>query len=196
MLDVSWLDAPSVTETISEEGWSTLHNKIRTISPRSARVFRRHTPYSKKGCAAAWQEASDLSSLATPEYSLSFSVITEHRELAAMVHAGMPEHRAIQAATQDGAALLGMPDRGTVAPGKRADLLVLHDDPLQDIRNTLNISAVYLGGRPVRDEMESDGPCSPRASTALLDGILRTTSNAHSTGRLLQGGAWDRQTGG
>jgi cytosine/adenosine deaminase-related metal-dependent hydrolase len=38
-------------------------------------------------------------------------------------------------------------DRGTVEVGKRADLLLLGDDPLTDIRNTRQITAVIAGGR-------------------------------------------------
>ena len=39
-----------------------------------------------------------------------------------------------------------MTDTGTIAAGKNADLLVLDANPLDDIRNTRKISAVYLRG--------------------------------------------------
>jgi len=42
-------------------------------------------------------------------------------------------------------------DRGTIAVGKRADLLVLDADPLADIRNTRRILAVYHDGRSIAD---------------------------------------------
>jgi imidazolonepropionase-like amidohydrolase len=42
-----------------------------------------------------------------------------------------------------------LPDRGTIAEGKCADLLVLDGDPLTDIRNTRKIFAVYHDGRSV-----------------------------------------------
>jgi len=38
-------------------------------------------------------------------------------------------------------------DLGTVAPGKLADLVLLGADPLQDIRNTKQITAVMTGGK-------------------------------------------------
>jgi imidazolonepropionase-like amidohydrolase len=78
-----------------------------------------------------------------------FFGIAEHREIEAMVQAGMSAQQAIQAATQLPAQTLGLPDRGTLEPGKRADLLVLDADPLDDIANTRKISAVYLAGRAV-----------------------------------------------
>jgi imidazolonepropionase-like amidohydrolase len=59
--------------------------------------------------------------------------------------------QAITAATGDNAKLLHVADRGTIAVGKRADLLVLDADPLSDIRNTQRIVAVYHDGLSVAD---------------------------------------------
>jgi imidazolonepropionase-like amidohydrolase len=75
----------------------------------------------------------------------------EHRELELMVQAGLTPMQAIAAATGENAKLLHLPDRGTIAVGKRADLLVLDADPLADIRNTQKIVAVYHEGRSIRD---------------------------------------------
>ncbi len=73
----------------------------------------------------------------------------EHRELELMVRAGLTPMQAITAATGENAKLLHVTDRGTIAVGKRADLLVLDADPLMDIRNTRKIVAVYHDGRNV-----------------------------------------------
>lgn len=63
-----------------------------------------------------------------------------HDELALLVaHAGFTPAQALVAATRDGAAALGLADRGTLAVGKRADLVVLDADPLADIANTKRI---------------------------------------------------------
>jgi imidazolonepropionase-like amidohydrolase len=75
----------------------------------------------------------------------------EHRELELMVEAGLTSMQAITAATGENAKLLRVADRGTIAAGKRADLLVLDADPLADIRNTRKILAVYHDGRSVGD---------------------------------------------
>ena len=75
----------------------------------------------------------------------------EHRELELMVQAGLTPMQAITAATGENAKLLHVTDRGTIAVGKRADLVVLDGDPLIDIRNTQKIVAVYHGGRSVED---------------------------------------------
>ena len=69
-----------------------------------------------------------------------------HRELEAMVDAGMPALDAIKAATLLPAQMLGLPDRGSLEVGKRADLLVLDANPLDAIANTRRIHAVIIGG--------------------------------------------------
>lgn len=69
-----------------------------------------------------------------------------HVEMADMVAAGMTPMQVIVAATRNGAEFLRMADTGTLAAGKRADLLVLDANPLDDITNTRRISAVYLNG--------------------------------------------------
>jgi len=56
---------------------------------------------------------------------------------------------ALQVATTRAAALLGLTDRGRIAAGKRADLLVLDADPLVDIANTQRIGTVWQAGQEV-----------------------------------------------
>jgi imidazolonepropionase-like amidohydrolase len=70
-----------------------------------------------------------------------------HEELELLVQAGLSPQRALQAATRDAARALGQKDSGTIEPGKRADLLLLAGDPLQDIRNTRKVHAVVAGGK-------------------------------------------------
>ena len=53
-----------------------------------------------------------------PDQFLGFA---EHRELEAMVSAGMTPLEVIQAATSTSARILGLDDLGSLAPGKRAD---------------------------------------------------------------------------
>jgi imidazolonepropionase-like amidohydrolase len=74
----------------------------------------------------------------------------EHRELELMVQAGLRPEDALRAATANSAAALGIArDFGTLEKGKRADMILLGGDPLQDIRNTRKIERVWIGGREV-----------------------------------------------
>ena len=73
-----------------------------------------------------------------------------HDELALLVEsAGFTPMEAIVAATRNGAAALGLSSRGTVAPGKVADLLVLDASPLDDIHNTTRIRMTVVRGKVV-----------------------------------------------
>ena len=57
---------------------------------------------------------------------------------------------AIVCATRNSAEVLGATDRGTLAPGQRADFLVLNGNLLEDIRHTEDILMVYHAGKRVR----------------------------------------------
>jgi imidazolonepropionase-like amidohydrolase len=74
----------------------------------------------------------------------------EHRELALMVEAGLTPAQALQAATLNTAQALHISGNfGTLAKGKRADMVLLDADPLADIRNVHKINKVWIGGREV-----------------------------------------------
>ncbi len=73
----------------------------------------------------------------------------DHHELARWVELGLDPASAIVAATSRPAELLSIKDMGTLAAGKSADFIVLDANPLDDIRNTRRIAAVYLRGQPL-----------------------------------------------
>src|SRR5690242_1658433 len=71
-----------------------------------------------------------------------------HDELALLVESGLTPLAALQAATLRPAEFLGRTaELGSIAPGKRADLVLLSADPLADIHNTTQIRAVWLRGK-------------------------------------------------
>lgn len=75
-----------------------------------------------------------------------------HTEMENMVVAGMSPGEVIVAATRNAADVLGIEDIGTVAAGKSADFIVLEGNPLEDIKNTRLIDAVYIRGMEVDRE--------------------------------------------
>ncbi len=72
-----------------------------------------------------------------------------HWEMELMVQAGLTPMQVITAATGSAARFLHADDLGTLEKNKWADLLVLDKDPLDDIKNTRSISAVYIAGKRV-----------------------------------------------
>jgi imidazolonepropionase-like amidohydrolase len=71
-----------------------------------------------------------------------------HVELEKLVEAGLTPGEALRAATVDNARFLAGPDAdfGEIAPGKRADLLLVDGDPLARIGDTTRIAHVVLDG--------------------------------------------------
>lgn len=69
-----------------------------------------------------------------------------HCELEFLVEAGLNASEALRAATVVPAKRQGMDDRGVIAPGMRADLLLLNSNPLINISNTRDIAKVWAGG--------------------------------------------------
>lgn len=68
-----------------------------------------------------------------------------------MVRAGLSPARVIRMATLDAARFLGEEtDWGTVAVGRRADLVILDADPLLNVANARRVSAVIVNGRLLR----------------------------------------------
>jgi imidazolonepropionase-like amidohydrolase len=71
------------------------------------------------------------------------------REIAYMVEWGMTPLDALRAATANGAELLRLTDTGTIDVGKRADLLLVDGDPVEDPGSLQGSKRVWLAGRPV-----------------------------------------------
>lgn len=68
------------------------------------------------------------------------------REFIYMVEAGMPAAVALQAATINAAQVLGSDDQGVIEAGKRADIVAVPGNPLDDIRAVLGVDFVMKDG--------------------------------------------------
>jgi dienelactone hydrolase len=80
--------------------------------------------------------------------------ISLHHELEALVQVGHNPRQALATATSNPARIFGWDDRGTIAPGKRADLVVLASDPRLDVKNLQDIRQTVLAGRVLpREEL-------------------------------------------
>lgn len=72
-----------------------------------------------------------------------------HHELELLVGAGLSTVEALQAATSLPAKYFNLHDRGTIEVGKRADLVLLSEDPINDIQKTRSIVRVWCAGSEV-----------------------------------------------
>src|SRR5262249_32962982 len=103
-----------------------------------------------------------------PELFLLYG-FTLHRELQNLVDAGLTPYQALEAATRTPAEFLRALDTfGTIETGKRADLVLLDSNPLDDIHNTQERAGVMIRGRWMPDT----------ESRALLERIAETFERA------------------
>jgi imidazolonepropionase-like amidohydrolase len=71
-----------------------------------------------------------------------------HHELEILVEAGIPPLEVIKIATSNGAQAVGIEEEvGTIEPGKQADMIILSDNPVDNISNTKRIEAVINNGQ-------------------------------------------------
>lgn len=87
--------------------------------------------------------------------SIDFPGLMTHREIEILVESGFSAVEALTAATRNGAIALGKLDElGTLEAGKRADLLLLEANPLEDVRNLRKIDRLMRDGQWIeRDKL-------------------------------------------
>jgi imidazolonepropionase-like amidohydrolase len=100
-----------------------------------------------------------------------------HGELELLVQAGLTPIEALRAATSAPAMAFRLSDRGRIAPGLRADLVLVEGDPSRDITRTRSIVGVWKGGFRVDREAFARSAASAReahgrGAAGLADGLV------------------------
>lgn len=71
-----------------------------------------------------------------------------HAELELYARAGIPNAEVLRLATLTPAQVMGVDkDRGVIAPGKLADMVLIDGDPLNDMRDIRKVDVVFKGGK-------------------------------------------------
>jgi imidazolonepropionase-like amidohydrolase len=99
------------------------------------------------------EQAAGVQFLAGTDLTVPFTYagFSVHDEMALFVKAGLTPLQALQTATTHPVEFFGLQETmGSIAPGKLAELVVLDDNPLQDVRNSGKIAAVVTHGRLLR----------------------------------------------
>jgi imidazolonepropionase-like amidohydrolase len=74
---------------------------------------------------------------------------TLHSELELYVKAGIPPAKVLQIATRDAARIARTPDRGVIAPGMLADLVLVEGDPTTNIADIRRTALVITQGHAI-----------------------------------------------
>jgi imidazolonepropionase-like amidohydrolase len=129
------------------EQWTNAYNNLRTqasVTPQSCERFiavRRQIMKALLDGGVKFLLGSDAPQVwNVPGFST-------HREAEQMVAAGFTPYQVLESGTRNVAEYFGAANEfGTVAQGKRADLLLLDANPLQNIENTTRIAGVMIRG--------------------------------------------------
>ncbi|MEW6210893.1 MAG: amidohydrolase family protein [Acidobacteriota bacterium] len=131
-----------------KQGWIPANNTyVRRFKKEMAATFKsRYALLEKlvKGLSDARVRLLAGTDTPVPSVVPGFSL---HDELRDLVAAGLTPYEALKTATTNAAEFLNRADAGTIAAGKRADMVLLDANPLVDIANTSRISGVMAGGR-------------------------------------------------
>ncbi|KKO06929.1 hypothetical protein LCGC14_0061150 [marine sediment metagenome] len=73
----------------------------------------------------------------------------EHLEMWMMQDAGMTPMQILHSATGGAADCMGLSETGTLTVGNWADMLVMGENPLEDIRHTRSLEQVWIAGKPI-----------------------------------------------
>ncbi len=84
--------------------------------------------------------------------------ISIHRDFELLVQAGLDPIDVLKGATAKAAAAFGLADRGRIAPGLRADLVLVQGDPTADIKATRAIQRVWKIGVEVDRPLPATHP--------------------------------------
>ena len=143
---------PFFTRSVSEKVVSTLKSPQYQKSIRDDPEFARYRPIFEMA-------KKNLKTLADAGVRYGFGTDTgppgrfpgyfEQWEMQLMVEAGLTPMQVIQAATKSAAEFLEAKDLGTLEASKWADLIVLDKNPVENIKNTETIQAVYIAGNRV-----------------------------------------------
>jgi len=114
----------------------------------SADVFPAYYDFSRLLSREIWKQGAPFAvgtdSQAIGGITYGFSV---HEEMLELKNLGLSNLEVLQAATVNAHVALGKPGGGILQEGRRADMLLLNSNPLEDIRNARDIVGVVANGR-------------------------------------------------
>ena len=82
--------------------------------------------------------------------------VSMHQEMRMLVEAGLTNEQALASATSLPAKHFKLADRGQIAVGLRADLVLVDGDPTKDVANVAKIVGVWKGGYPIDRQSRFD----------------------------------------
>jgi imidazolonepropionase-like amidohydrolase len=145
--EVKKLPSLKYVHPLIQSKWLTANKYNKMSSPKDIAHFEQYTKFNLllvKACKAAGVPIVTGTDAGTSAVVAGFAM---HDELELLVKAGLTPEEALIAATRLPATWLGIDSKvGTIEVNKFADLILLDENPLADIKNTQKIAAVCVNG--------------------------------------------------
>jgi imidazolonepropionase-like amidohydrolase len=148
--DPTLLADPFLREGVSRYTIEILNNPLflKTHKQRTADWVRPRMKNIIRGIGEAHRSGVKIALGTDAGFLFDFPGYSSHLEMELLAKAGLSPMEVIVTATRMGAEMLGAENLfGTIEAEKRADLIILNANPLDDIRNTRTIEAVIKDGR-------------------------------------------------
>jgi imidazolonepropionase-like amidohydrolase len=141
----------------SVQGWVNAYNQRRNAPEFDAATSRRVIEARQQVLAALHRGGAGILMGTDAPQQFSVPGFSLHREFPRMRAAGMTPYEILASGTRNVGEYFQRIDAfGTIAVGKRADLLLLDADPLADVANLQRIAGVMVRGRWVpREEIRA-----------------------------------------
>jgi len=157
-IDLPFVDNPwkePVAKIIDSEG---LHEPLEKVSGKHP--YKKETLESKNKLALNILKIEEKYFLAGAKYLAGSGTdvlgtmpgISLHQEIELLTRIGLSERQAIAAATGNFSKALRLSNIGQVKPGCRADIIIVEENPLENIRNLRKISNIILKGEVINRE--------------------------------------------
>jgi len=142
----AWLDEPILRDTFSPEEIRLLGESFtngQSLETRATGEINLRNIRKLKAAGARLVLGTDTGGVSGGQY---FGLGSQIELELLVTRGGLTPMEAILTATRNSAAVLGLDQMGSIAPGKSVDFVVLNANPLDNISNTRKIDRVYLRG--------------------------------------------------
>ena len=149
-----WSPKNIVVESASKINYMMEYWKQQAEHVDSIKKYNAKTQNLQKAIAKIYHDMGGtvVAGTDTPGLLYTFPGMVLHRELEIFVEIGFTELEALQAATIKAAKSINLDGIGVIKEGNFADLVILNDNPLEDIKHTKEIHTIVKGGKAYTQE--------------------------------------------